>query len=80
MSTFKIEDGARDFRLMSRRMVESILELAEYNRFSKGIFGWVGYDTEWIEYEDVERVKVKTKWSFFSLLRYAIDGIVAFTS
>ena len=80
MSTFKIEDGARDFRLMSRRMVESILELAEYNRFSKGIFGWVGYDTEWIEYENVERVKVKTKWSFFSLLRYAIDGIVGFTS
>ena len=80
MSTFRIEDGARDFRLMSRRMVDSILELAEYNRFSKGIFSWVGYDTEWIEYENVNRVKGKTKWSFFSLLRYGIDGIVGFTT
>lgn len=80
MINYKIENGARDFRLMSRRMVNSILELSEYNRFSKGIFSWVGYETRWIDYENVERVKGKTKWSFFNLFRYAIDGIVGFTT
>ncbi len=80
MSTYKIESGARDFRLMSRRMVNSVIEISEYNRFSKGIFSFVGYETYWLEYENVQRIKGKTKWNFLSLLRYGIDGIVGFTS
>lgn len=80
ISKTEIMDGARDFRLMKRRMVDSILSLKEYNRFSKGIFGWVGYRTKWLEYENVERVDGETKWSFWKLLLYSIDGIVAFST
>ncbi len=79
-SDVEIVDGARDFRLMTRRYVDSLLELKEYNRFSKGLFGWVGYKTRWLEYENIERTKGETKWSFFKLLMYSIDGIVAFST
>ena len=72
-------DGARDFRLMTRQMVNSILELKEYNRFSKGIFTWVGYNTVYLEYENRERVAGETSWSFFQLLSYSIDGIINFS-
>lgn len=80
ISKTEIVDGARDFRLMKRRMVDSILSLREYNRFSKGIFGWVGYRTKWLEYENVERAHGETKWSFWRLLFYSVDGIVAFST
>lgn len=80
LSDTEIVDGARDYRLMTRRMVNAICSLREYNRFSKGIFGWVGFKTEWLEYENVERVAGKTKWSFFSLFSYSIEGIVAFST
>lgn len=80
VSKTEIVDGARDYRMMTRKMVDSILMLAEYNRFSKGIFGWVGYRTKWIEYENIERAAGKTKWSFKSLFSYSIDGIVAFST
>lgn len=73
-------DGARDYRLMSRRFVDALLSLGEYNRFSKGLFGWVGFKTKWLEYENVERVAGETKWSFWGLFLYAIDGIVAFST
>ncbi len=76
----EIVDGARDYRLMRRDMVNSILEVREVNRFSKGIFSWVGYRTKWISYDNVERVAGKTKWSFWGLLIYAMDGIVAFST
>ncbi|MCB5951554.1 glycosyltransferase family 2 protein [Enterococcus sp. BWT-B8] len=72
-------DGARDFRLMTRQMVDSILELTEYNRFSKGIFSWVGYNTKYLSYENRERVAGETTWSFWSLLSYSIDGIINFS-
>ena len=72
-------DGARDFRLMSRQMTDSVLSLSEYNRFSKGIFGWVGYETKWIDFENQERVAGETKWSFWKLLKYSLDGIVGFS-
>ena len=72
-------DGARDFRLMKRDMVNSIVKMSEYNRFSKGIFGWIGFKTYWLSYENVERVAGKTKWSFWKLLKYSIDGIVNFS-
>ena len=71
-------DGARDFRLMTRQMVDSVLELSEYNRFSKGLFAWVGYNTKYLEYENRERVAGQTSWSFWSLFKYSIDGIVNF--
>lgn len=80
ISDVEIVDGARDFRLMTRRYVNSLLEMKEYNRFSKGLFGWVGYKTKWLEYENIERKKGETKWSFFKLLAYSIDGIVAFST
>lgn len=80
ISDTEIVDGARDFRLMTRQMVNSILELKEYNRFSKGIFGWVGYQTKWIAYENVERVAGETKWSFWGLFFYSIEGIIAFST
>lgn len=80
ISKTEIVDGARDFRLMTRQMVDSILEIGEYNRFSKGIFGWVGYETKWIEYKNVERVAGETKWSFWKLFLYSIEGIVAFST
>ena len=79
ISDADIIDGARDFRLMRRNMVEAILSMNEYNRFSKGIFGWVGFKTFWLSYENVERVAGETKWSFWKLFRYAIDGIINFS-
>lgn len=80
ISKTEIVDGARDYRLMTRQMADSILDLKEYNRFSKGIFSWVGYNTKWLEYENVERVAGETKWSFWKLLLYSLDGIVAFST
>ena len=80
ISDVEIVDGARDFRVMTRKYVDSLLQLKEYNRFSKGLFGWVGYRTKWLEYENIERTKGETKWSFFKLLMYSIDGIVAFST
>ena len=80
ISTTDIVDGARDFRLMTRQMVDSILELEENNRYSKGIFSWVGYKTKWLEYENVQRVAGSTKWSFWKLLIYAFEGIIAFST
>ena len=80
ISDADIVDGARDFRLMTRQMVDAILSMTEYNRFSKGIFGWVGFRTKWLPYENVERVAGETKWSFWKLFKYAIEGIVAFTT
>ncbi|MCL2528368.1 MAG: glycosyltransferase family 2 protein [Defluviitaleaceae bacterium] len=79
ISDTKMVDGARDFRLMTRQMVDSILDLKEYNRFSKGLFSWVGYNTKWIEYDNVPRVAGNTKWNFWQLLLYSMDGIVAFS-
>lgn len=79
ISQTEIVDGARDYRMMTRQVVDSILELAEYNRFSKGIFSWVGYNTKYIPYENKERVAGETSWSFWSLLHYSLDGIVAFS-
>lgn len=73
-------DGARDFRLMTRPVVDAVLELTEYNRFSKGIFEWVGFDTHWIEYENVERTEGESSWSFWSLFKYSIEGIISFTT
>lgn len=78
-SEVEIVDGARDFRLMKREVVDSILSLREYHRFSKGIFVWVGYKTEYLEYENVERVAGETSWSFWKLMSYAFEGIIAFT-
>lgn len=80
ISDVNIVDGSRDYRMMTRIMVNSILELSEYHRFSKGIFAWVGYKTKFIEFENVERIAGETKWNFFSLFAYAIDGIIAFTT
>lgn len=80
MSKTEMVDGARDYRLMTRQMVNSILELKEYNRYSKGLFSFVGYNTKWLEYENIERVAGETKWSFWKLFKYAIEGIVAFST
>ncbi len=80
ISKTDIVDGARDYRLMKRQMVDSIIEMKEYNRFSKGIFGWVGFKTKWMEYKNVERAAGETKWSFWKLLIYSFDGIVAFST
>ena len=79
LTHIEIADGARDYRLMSRAMVNSILSVCEYNRFSKGIFAWVGYETRWLEFENVERAAGETKWSFWKLVRYSFDGIVNFS-
>ena len=79
ISDADIVDGARDFRLMKRDMVDSIISMSEYNRFSKGIFGWVGFKTYWLPFENVERVAGTTKWSLFGLTKYAIDGIINFS-
>ena len=79
ISDADIVDGARDFRLMKREMVDAIIEIGEQNRFSKGIFGWIGFRTKWLPFENVERVAGETKWSFWSLLKYSIDGIVNFS-
>ena len=80
MTKTEIVDGARDFRLMSRQMVDSILQVTEYNRFSKGIFSWVGFNTKWIAYDNIERSAGKTKWNFWKLFVYALDGITAFST
>ena len=80
ISDTDIVDGARDYRLMTRRVVDSILSMGEYNRFSKGIFGWVGYETKWVEFENVERVHGETKWNFWKLFLYSIEGITAFST
>lgn len=80
MSKTEIVNGARDYRLMTRQMVDSILELTEYNRFSKGIFSWVGFKTKWIAYDNIERAAGKTKWNFWKLFVYSIDGITAFST
>ena len=79
ISDTEIVDGARDFRLMTRQMVDAVLEMTEYNRFSKGIFSWVGFETKYLSYENQERVAGKTTWSFWSLFKYSLDGIVAFS-
>lgn len=80
ISDTEFVDGARDFRMMRRCVVDAVLELGEYHRFSKGIFMWVGFDTVWLEYENIERAAGETKWSFWKLTRYAIEGIVSFST
>jgi len=80
ISSAEIVDGARDYRLMTRDMVNAILSMSEYNRFSKGIFGWVGFRTKWLEYANTERIAGETKWSFWKLFLYSLDGIVAFST
>ncbi len=80
ISSADIVDGARDYQMMTRKVADAILSMGEYNRFSKGIFGWVGFKRKWIEFENVERVAGETKWSFWKLFIYAIDGIVAFST
>lgn len=80
ISRTEIVDGARDYRLMTRQVADAILSMSEYNRFTKGIFGWVGYETKWIEYENVERKKGETKWSFWKLFIYSLEGIAAFST
>lgn len=79
ISDADIVDGARDFRLMKREMVDAIVAMCEYNRFSKGIFGWIGFKTHWLPYKNIERVAGETKWNFWSLFKYSIDGIVNFS-
>jgi len=80
ISKTEIVDGARDYRLMTRQMVNAVLSMGEYNRFTKGIYGWVGFKTKWLEYENVERAKGETKWNFWKLLLYSIEGITAFST
>ena len=80
ISQTEMMDGARDYRLMTRQMVDAILSMREYNRFTKGIFGWVGFRTKWLEYENVERAKGETKWNFWKLLMYSFEGITAFST
>lgn len=80
ISDVELVDGAMDYRLMRREMVEAIVSMGEYNRFSKGIFGWVGFRTCWLECENAERVAGRTKWSFWKLFKYAVDGIINFSS
>ncbi|HFI0158739.1 TPA: glycosyltransferase family 2 protein [Streptococcus suis] len=79
ISQVEVVDGARDFRLMRRHMVDAILSVSEYNRFSKGIFAWVGFETEYLPYKNVERVAGETSWSFWKLLSYSIEGIINFS-
>ena len=80
ISQANMVDGARDYRLMNRKFVDSLLEIGEYNRFSKGLFGWVGFKTKWVEFDNVERIAGKTKWSFWKLFHYSMEGIIAFSS
>ncbi len=80
ISSTEIVDGARDYRLMTRQVADAILSMEEYNRFTKGIYGWVGFQTKWLEFENVERQKGETKWSFWKLLKYSIEGILAFST
>ena len=79
ISDVELMDGARDYRMMTRQYVEALLSLKEYNRFSKGLFGWVGFKTKWLEFENVERVAGETKWSFWKLFQYSIEGMIAFS-
>lgn len=80
ISDVDVVDGARDFRLMKRNMVDAIISMCEYNRFSKGIFGWVGFETIWLSYDNVERIAGKTKWNFWKLFKYAFDGVINFSN
>lgn len=80
ISQTEMMDGARDYRLMTRQMVDAILSMQEYNRFTKGIFGWVGFHTKWLEFENVERTRGETKWNFWKLLKYSLEGIMAFST
>ena len=80
ISTTEIVDGARDYRMMTRQVRDAILSMTEYNRFSKGIFGWVGFETKWLEYENIQRAAGETKWSFWKLFKYSIEGIMAFST
>jgi len=80
MSNVEMVDGARDYRLMKKKVVKSILSMKEYNRYSKGLFAFVGFKTKWLEYENIERVAGETKWSFWKLFKYALEGIIAFTT
>lgn len=80
MSKTQIVEGARDFRMMNRKMVDALLKMGEYNRFSKGMFGWIGFRTKWMEYHNVERAAGETKWSFIKLVKYSVDGILGFST
>ena len=80
LSKTEIVDGARDYRLMTRPVIDAMLSMGEYNRFTKGMYGWVGFKTKWIEFENTERVAGETKWNFFSLFSYSLEGIVAFST
>lgn len=80
ISKTEFVDGARDYRIMSRTMVDAILSMSEYNRFTKGIYGWIGFETKWFEYENIERVAGETKWSFWKLLMYSFEGIIGFST
>lgn len=80
ISKTEFVDGARDYRIMNRKMVDAILSMSEYNRFTKGIYGWIGFDTKWFEYENIERVAGETKWSFWKLLMYSFEGIIGFST
>ena len=80
LSDTEIVDGARDYRMMTRQMVNAVIQDSEYNRFSKGIFSWVGFHTKWLAYENIERSAGETKWSFWKLFKYSIEGILAYTT
>ena len=80
ISDIDMVEGATDYRIMTRQVVDSVLNLPEYNRFSKGLFQWVGFDTKWIEYENIERIAGESTWSFWGLIKYSIEGLVAFTT
>lgn len=80
ISKTEVVDGARDFRLMTRQVVDAVLSMQEYNRFTKGIFGWVGFRTKWLEFDNVERKKGETKWSFWKLFIYSLEGITSFST
>lgn len=80
MSDIYIVDGARDFRMMTRQMAQSIIAMPERNRFSKGLFAWVGFKTKWLEYENCERLSGESKWSFWGLFKYSVEGILAFST
>ena len=80
ISKTEIMEGARDYRLMTRQVVDAMLAMPEYNRFTKGIYGWVGYETKWLEFDNIERKKGETKWSFWKLFAYSLEGITSFST
>jgi len=80
ISKTEFVDGARDYRLMTRKVADAMLSMGEYNRFTKGMYGWVGFKTKWLEYENIERVKGETKWNFWGLVKYSLEGIIAFST